>query len=144
MYKRHILVLAFITILLLMTSCQSAEDITPTATAYSTYPVTEPVEQESFLGQPNPASFYCEEMGYRLEMREEEGGTVGICILPKGKECEEWDFLAGRCGQEYSFCEQQGYTLQEGDETAKCVFPDGSTCPEYDLFIGECSPPEDE
>ncbi len=56
---------------------------------------------ESPLGLPNPASQFCEEQGYRLEMREETGGTVGYCIFPDGNECEEWAFYRGECGEEY-------------------------------------------
>ena len=79
-----------------------------------------------------------------LEMRETNQGTAGICIFHDGNECEEWDFLAGRCGQSYSFCETQGYDLQQAGDIANCVFDDGSSCPEYMLFIQECQPPESE
>jgi putative hemolysin len=99
-------------------------------------------EGDPFIGIPNPASFYCQEMGYELELRDTDNGTQGICIFPDGKECEEWDFLAGRCGFEFSFCERQGYNIKAGDNIGTCVFPDGSSCPEYDLFIQECEPPK--
>jgi putative hemolysin len=101
-------------------------------------------EGDPFIGIPNPASFYCQEMGYLVEMRETDEGTQGVCIFPDGKECEEWDFLAGRCAIEWSYCQRQGYTIQEdeNENTAICNFPDGSSCPEYDFFIKECSPPE--
>jgi putative hemolysin len=45
----------------------------------------------------NPASVYCEEQGGTLEMREGEGGTVGICVFDDGSECEEWAFFRGEC-----------------------------------------------
>ena len=99
-------------------------------------------EGDPFIGVPNPASFYCQEMGYELELRDTDKGTQGICIFPDGKECDEWDFLAGRCGLEFSFCQRQGYTIIAGDNVGTCVFPDGSSCPEYDLFIQECEPPK--
>lgn len=58
--------------------------------------------QESPLPTPdtgiaNPASVYCEEQGYVLEMREEAAGTVGYCLFPDGTECEEWAFYRGEC-----------------------------------------------
>jgi putative hemolysin len=56
---------------------------------------------DSPLGMPNPASKFCEDQGYTLQMREEAGGTVGYCIFPDGNECEEWAFFNGECGDEY-------------------------------------------
>ena len=100
-------------------------------------------EEDPFIGMPNPASFYCEEMGYQLELREDEGGDmVGYCIFPNGAECEEWEFLAGGCSIEWTFCQRQGYNIRAGDGMGLCTFPDGSSCPEYEFFIGECQPPE--
>ncbi len=52
---------------------------------------------ESPLGLPNPASQYCVEQGYTLEIRDEAGGQVGYCIFPDGSECEEWAFYRGEC-----------------------------------------------
>ena len=46
----------------------------------------------------NPASVYCEEQGYTLEMRTDEIGTYGVCIFPDGTECEEWAYYRGECG----------------------------------------------
>jgi putative hemolysin len=46
----------------------------------------------------NPASVYCEEQGYTLEMRTDENGTYGVCIFPDGTECEEWAYYRGECG----------------------------------------------
>jgi putative hemolysin len=53
---------------------------------------------EPDAGLPNPASVYCEEQGYTLEMRTDESGTTGVCIFPDGNECEEWAFFRGECG----------------------------------------------
>jgi putative hemolysin len=123
--------------LALLSGCGLVGSNTPTP-----YPENTDGEEDPFIGIPNPASFYCQEMGYQLEMRENQQGTEGICIFPNSTECEEWEFLAGGCAQEWTFCQRQGYSLQEGEGMATCVFPDGSSCPEYDLFIGECKPPQ--
>jgi putative hemolysin len=48
-------------------------------------------------GLPNPASKFCEDQGYRLEIRDEAGGQVGYCIFADGTECEEWAFYRGQC-----------------------------------------------
>lgn len=100
-------------------------------------------EEDPFIGMPNPASFYCQEMGYELRTQETNQGTEGICVFPNGAECEEWEFLAGGCSIEWTFCQRQGYNIRAGEGMAVCTFPDGSTCPEYDFFIGECLPPQD-
>ena len=53
---------------------------------------------ESPVGLPNPASKFCEDQGYRLELRTDVRGTAGYCIFPDGSECEEWAFFRGECG----------------------------------------------
>ena len=58
---------------------------------------TEGTTFESPVGMPNPASQYCVEQGYQLEIRDEAGGQVGYCIFPDGSECEEWAFYRGEC-----------------------------------------------
>jgi len=50
-------------------------------------------------GLPNPASVYCQEQGYRLEMRtDDQGNQYGVCVFPDGSECDEWAFFRGECG----------------------------------------------
>lgn len=63
-----------------------------------------------------------------------------VCVFPDATECEEWEFMTSRCGQEYSYCVQQGYTLELDVSGATCIFPDGSSCLEYDYFNGDCGP----
>jgi putative hemolysin len=66
---------------------------TPTVT-----PVVGPVETKAAAGLPNPASVYCQEQGYTLEIRSDTaGGQFGICIFPDGSECDEWAFFRGEC-----------------------------------------------
>ncbi|MGD8399188.1 MAG: DUF333 domain-containing protein [Anaerolineae bacterium] len=52
---------------------------------------------ESPLDVANPASLYCVEQGFELEIRTEAEGQVGYCIFPDGTECEEWAFYRGEC-----------------------------------------------
>lgn len=50
---------------------------------------------------PNPASVYCEEQGYRVEIRtDDQGGQYGVCVFPDGSECDEWAYYRGECGPE--------------------------------------------
>ncbi|MFH1838044.1 MAG: DUF333 domain-containing protein [Candidatus Kuenenbacteria bacterium] len=53
------------------------------------------------IGMPNPASVYCEKMGYKLELKTEENGQYAICIFPDGTKCEERAFFRGECGEKY-------------------------------------------
>jgi dipeptidyl-peptidase-4 len=108
---------------------------------------------------PNPASQYCAEQGYELEMRQETEGTVGYCLFPDGSECEEWAFYRGECGPGGEaeaatgmpnpasvHCEEQGAKLEirteAGGEVGYCLFPDGSECEEWAFYRGECGPGE--
>ena len=99
-------------------------------------------DADPFIGVPNPASFYCQEMGYTLDLRDTDEGTEGICIFPDGSECEEWEFLSGGCAIQWTFCQRQGSNIRTEDNIGTCVFSDGSSCPEYEYFIGECEPPQ--
>lgn len=55
-----------------------------------------PTEQPS-AGVPNPASVYCEQQGYRVEIRTaEDGSQHGVCVFPEG-ECDEWAYYRGEC-----------------------------------------------
>ncbi|HNY35753.1 MAG TPA: DUF333 domain-containing protein [Candidatus Pacearchaeota archaeon] len=50
----------------------------------------------------NPASVFCTQQGYTLEMRSnDDGSQYGVCIFGEGKECDEWKFYNKECGTEY-------------------------------------------
>ena len=76
------------------------------------------------------------------------GGGIGVCAFPDRTECEAWSFFRGNCGQEKTYCEQQGFRIENrmddmGTWTAEyavCVFSDGSECLEQDYLAGECGP----
>jgi len=55
---------------------------------------------ENIPGLANPASKYCEDQGGTVENREDPragGGQYGVCVLPEGRECDEWAFYRGGC-----------------------------------------------
>ncbi len=78
---------------LLLTGCiqiatQSSEAVTPEP----------PITQTTLETLPNPASAYCEQRGYKLELRTaDDGSQTGICIFPDGTECDEWAYFRGEC-----------------------------------------------
>ena len=71
------------------------------ACAKSQMPSAEPFVSAGtpLADMPNPASVYCEEQGYRSEIRTaSDGSQTGYCIFPDGSECDEWAFYRGECG----------------------------------------------
>ncbi len=121
-------------------------------------PTSQPTDADTSgtPNMPNPASVYCEQQGYTLEIRTaSDGSQSGVCIFSDGSECDEWAYYRRECTpatQDASlpnpasvFCEQQGYTLElrtapDGSQGGACVFPDGSECDEWAYFRGECGP----
>ncbi len=86
------------------------------------------------FGTPNPAAIYCEELGYEYKIVDGPNGQYGIVFFPDGTECRAWDFLQGKCGQEFSYCAECGYdivTVSDGEdpfsrEYAVCVDKNGN------------------
>ena len=83
----------------------------------------------------NPAAVYCLELGYDFEIvKSPEGGQHGICALPDETTCDAWEFLNGKCGQDYSICALEGFntvTLKDGknpfsQEYAVCADSEGN------------------
>ena len=100
----------------------------------------QPAEKEAgTLGSTNPASGYCDKLGYKFE--------DGECIFPDGTKCKAWDFFRGEYGQKFTYCERQGFKIENRidnmgswtSEYAVCVFPDGSECLEQDYFDNKCN-----
>ena len=110
------------------------------------------------VGFANPAAIYCEDLGYSYEIVTTENGDVGVCTLPDNSACDEWDFLAGKCGAQYSLCAKQGYDLQVRNdgkgfapEYAVCTAKDGKVVGSVSELAGlfekarkSCSPGQEE
>jgi len=93
------------------------------------------------VGLANPADVYCQGLGYSTEMVERNGGQDSDCVFPDNTRCAAWDLLAGRCGQEFSYCQQQGGTLETSDgNIGTCRFTDDSFCSEIEYYAGDCKP----
>lgn len=50
---------------------------------------------------PNPAAQRCKELGGTYKIENTSKGRRGICILPNGKVCDEWELYFGKCGIHY-------------------------------------------
>jgi putative hemolysin len=101
--KKHTFVISWMMLVLLwLAACTSATD---EAAAETDAPVKwpdptspHPEFDQADVGLANPASLHCEEQGGRLEMRDDEKGSHGVCVFEGGGECEEWAFWRGECG----------------------------------------------
>ncbi|MFN2242683.1 MAG: DUF333 domain-containing protein [Anaerolineae bacterium] len=155
--KNVLLVVVVFLGILLTASCGA--QATP-GTVPTPQPATGATEQpsEAPLDMPNPASRFCRDQGFQLELRTDASGTTGYCVFPDGSECEEWSYYRGECGPRDALltsplglpnpasahCEDQGYTVElrtgENGTIGYCLFPDGTECEEWAFFRGECAP----
>lgn len=79
------------------------------------------------VGLANPASVYCIDNGYRNEIRTNpDGSQTGYCVFPNGRECEEWEFLRGKCTDADSFeiVESPGFVMNPKEISYK-FYSDG-------------------
>src|SRR5512143_3680197 len=94
---KHIYRLTLLTIILILMSC--APQSQPTPAPVSTIQAATDTPAPTQAGMPNPASVFCEEGGYKLEIRTAaDGSQSGYCIFPDGSECDEWAYFRGECG----------------------------------------------
>jgi putative hemolysin len=118
-----------VTALLFMSACSSEN------------PVPDNLEEsdEIVADMANPSAVYCVGLGYSMENVTRNGGMDADCVFTDGSRCAQWDFLSGRCGQEFTYCKMQGFNLEQGTNIGICRYPDGSYCDEFLYFSGECS-----
>jgi putative hemolysin len=75
-------------ILITLTACTGLQLETPEPTATV-------IPQ---VNMPNPASVYCEQNGYELEIRiAADGSQSGVCIFADSSTCDEWAYYRGEC-----------------------------------------------
>jgi len=92
----------------------------------------------SALALKNPSAVYCKEMGYEYIIKENEAGQMGICKFSETESCPAQEFLAGKCGEEYGYCEKEGYELKTINNPEKCsAVPFSSECAVCVLEKGE-------
>jgi len=68
----------------------------------------------------DPSLAYCKGMGYEFTIISTEEGDVGMCTIPDGRFVDAWEFLKGRVGKEYSYCEREGYEIKTINDSEKC------------------------
>ena len=55
------------------------------------------IELSLFLAMANPASAACTRAGATLTFVQSDKGEQGMCTLPSGVVCDEWEFFRGEC-----------------------------------------------
>jgi|GEM_PF-5891517 len=76
-------------------------------------------------GIANPASDYCIERGWRVDIRSHAEDQTGYCVFGDGSECEEWAYFRGDCNEgSPAICKDLC-----GDGTCQEVVCLGNTCP---------------
>lgn len=71
----------------------------------------------------NPASVYCDALGYTYTTVMTKDGEQGFCGLPNGKVVDAWKFLQGKVALEWSYCAQKGLLYKhygENDNNVIC------------------------
>jgi putative hemolysin len=91
-------------------------------------PVEKNVTNNSNTEIPDPAGYICNELGYKISVRNNKEGQYGVCIFPDGTECDEWEFYGGLCGQNWSYCEKEGYDLVTKNDGKNSYSPIYAVC----------------
>jgi putative hemolysin len=55
------------------------------------------IEISLLLAMANPASAACTRAGGTLTFVQGDKGEQGMCTLPSGEVCDEWEFFRGEC-----------------------------------------------
>ena len=80
------------------------------------------------VAMKNPAFVYAIELGYEYKTVQTEQGERGVIVFPNGDECDAWDFLEGKCGQEYSYCALNGYGIETRKDGKNPFSQDYAVC----------------
>jgi len=109
--KRITLTLTALIIFIVLATCSPRPQSTPAS-------VPTDMNQPNM---PNPASVYCEQQGYQVEIRTaSDGSQTGYCIFPDGSECDEWAYFRGECG---SVAQSEESTSSTKIPTARPIDP---------------------
>ena len=91
------------------------------------------------LGMANPAATYCKDLGYQYRIAQTNKGEEGICVFPDGQQCEEWAFLAGKCGKPRSYCAKQGLDEVTKTDGRNPLSRDYAVCVNQKQEVGSAS-----
>ncbi len=96
-----ILILVFLVCIILINGCKVNKEVKDSKEGSIENSKEKSTESEVSTATnqlANPASVYCKEQGYDLEIRtDKESNQYGVCIFLDGSECEEWAYYRGEC-----------------------------------------------
>ena len=85
-----------VTLAIFLASCAVPAPTRIAQSEPASVPASTPTPQANL---PNPAAVYCEQQGYKSEIRTAaDGSQSGVCIFPDSSECDEWMYFRGECG----------------------------------------------
>jgi putative hemolysin len=116
-----------IVLVLLLISCIAPQ--TPPLSALSEVeaPTATAVPQ---VGMANLASVYCDEQGFKSEIRTAaDGSQSGVCIFPDGSECDEWAYFRKECGPNQQVAETPVVAPQPSIISSDLIVPQAVSMP---------------
>ena len=75
----------------------------------------------------NEAKEFCLNNGWVHEVQHSETAAYGVCILPDGTECDEWEYLEWTCPNNDEQVEEKKLTIEDLDRLDETQFPKGYT-----------------
>ncbi len=76
----------------------------------------------------NPAASYCLLMDYRIESIQNDSGQSSACVFPDNSSCDVWEFYAGTCGGEFSYCAKSGLDVKTSTDGKDSYSPNYAVC----------------
>jgi putative hemolysin len=74
------------------------------------------------VGMLNPASVYCQSLGYEsITKNGENGAQLSYCRLPNNNDVDAWQFLLGMVATEYNYCSQHGLETRIVNNSNTCI-----------------------
>ncbi len=111
-------IFTFTIVLIALTACTALQVQTPE-------PTVTVIPQ---VNLPNPASVYCEQNGYELEIRiAADGSQDGICVFPDGSGCDEWTYFRGECGMAQQKSSTPATTIEATSDASGGYMPPGTS-----------------
>ncbi|MEW5871816.1 MAG: C1 family peptidase [Chloroflexota bacterium] len=84
---------------------------------------------DQYLTMKNPAAVYCRDLGYDFKtVQSPDGSQDGVCLLPGETTCPAWDFLGGKCGQEFSVCARNGMLTEIREDGNNPLMAEYAVC----------------
>jgi C1A family cysteine protease len=83
----------------------------------------------------NPSAVYCESLGYTYISSSISDGEIGICEISENVKLDAWDFFEGKTGQQYSYCEKNGYSVKTMGDGKNAYSKEYSACSVVDKSV---------